>query len=88
MKEKPSKTFDRHSDVADLLDKAETINIDAALNGKYKFVVSVNNKYVARNNKGPNRFTIVDSPYSFTREAEAYEGARSFKGAKVIKEEI
>lgn len=88
MKEKPIKVFNRHENVTDLLDKAEAVNIDAALNSRYKFTVSINNRYVARNHKGSQRFIIVDSPYVYYREAEAYEAARSFKGAKVIKEEI
>lgn len=88
MKEKPTKAFNRHENVTDLLDQAETVNIDAALNGRYKFTVSLNNKYVARNHKGPQRFIITDSPYVYHREAEAYDAARSFKGAKVIKEEV
>lgn len=88
MKEKPAKMFNRHNNVADLLDKAETLNVDAALNRKYKFIVTLNGKFVARNYKEAQRFVIVDSPYVYSREAEAYEGARSFKGAKVIKEEV
>lgn len=85
MKEKPAKTFNRRIDVADLLDRDETVNIDAALNGRFKFIVTLNNKFVARNYQGP-RFIVVEKPYSFSREAEAYEAARSFKGTKVIKE--
>jgi hypothetical protein len=89
MKEKIYKTFDRHSNVSDLLDKVDNnnINIESAINSKYKFTVQINGKFVARNHKGPSRFIIVDSPYIYFRESEAYDGARSFGGAKVIKEE-
>jgi len=90
MKEKIHKTFDRHANVTDLLDKVDNnnINIESAINARYKFTVHINGKFVARNHKGPNRFVIVDSPYVYFREVEAQEGARSFKGAKVIKEEL
>jgi len=89
MKEKIHKTLDRHSNVSNLLDKVDNnnTNIESAINARYKFTVHINGKFIARNHKGPSRFVIVDSPYIYFREAEAYEGARSFKNAKVIKEE-
>lgn len=88
MKDKPSKTFDRHNNVIDLLEQVENnINIESAIHGRYNFIVSINGKFIARNFEGNNRFIIVDSPYLYSREAEAYDAARSFKGAKVIKQE-
>jgi hypothetical protein len=87
MKEKPAKTFDRHQNVIDLLDKGEALNIEAVLSNKGKFTVRLNGRFVAKTSKGPNRYGPVDSPYYFDREAEARDAARSFKGAQVVREE-
>lgn len=89
MKEKPKKTFDRHENVTDLLDKGEALNIEAALSNKGKFYVKgTNGKFVAKTPKGPNRYGFVDSIYYFGREVEAMDAARSFRGSVVIKEEF
>lgn len=86
MKDKPAKTFDRHQNVIDLLDKGDALNIDATLNDRpNSFVVKQGAKYVIRNTKGPNRYALSDTPWAFKRESEAMDAARAFKGATVIK---
>jgi hypothetical protein len=88
--EKPVK-FDR-SGVKDIFAEIDQpINVDSALNARFRFYVKANGKFAYRDVSNPKRYSLMEKPNFFYLQGQAEEAVRLFKvlGHKVelIKED-